>query len=107
VGDDEAEVPLRVWGSGGRPSRARRRAGVVYREAGPWSPAVLALLRHLEREGFAGAPRVVGSGFAEDGREIRTGATGSGFPFAWAITWRVRSASWMLTHRSVLQRAIG
>ncbi len=274
MGDDEAEVPLRVWGSGEHPSKARRRAGVVYREAGPWSPAVLALLRHLEREGFAGAPRVVGSGFAEDGREMvgyvpgaspqprawaedavagvgrllrdlhaaaasfepppgalwrpwfgrelagsrpvfghcdtgpwniiardgrpaalvdfefagpvdavwelaqatwlnaqlhdddvaerhglpsladrarqarlildgyglparerrdfvdkmitfavhsardeaiefavtsetRTGVTGTGFPFAWAITWRVRSASWMLTHQSVLQRAIG
>jgi hypothetical protein len=85
VGDDEAEVPLRVWGSGERPSKARRRAGVVYREAGPWSPAVLALLRH----------------------ETRTGVTGTGFPFAWAITWRVRGASWMLTNRSALQRAIG
>jgi len=133
VGDDEGEVPLRVWGSGEQPSKARRRAGVVYREAGPWSPAVLALLRHLEREGFVGAPRVVGSGFAEDGREMvgyvpgaspqprawaeaiefavtpetRTCVTGTGFPFAWAIAWRVRSASWMLTHRSALQRAIG
>jgi Ser/Thr protein kinase RdoA (MazF antagonist) len=85
VGDDEAEVPLRVWGSGERPSKARRRAGVVYREAGPWSPAVLALLRHLEREGFAGAPRVVGSGFAEDGREMVGYVPGaSPQPQAWA-----------------------
>jgi hypothetical protein len=63
-GDLDVEVPLEVWGSGAQPSKAWRRAGVVYREAGPWSGAVLALLRHLERAGFAGAPRVVGSGFA-------------------------------------------
>lgn len=30
---------------------------------------MLALLRHLEDAGFAGAPRMVCSGFAEDGRE--------------------------------------
>lgn len=83
--DDEAEVPLEVWGSGGQPSKARLQAGVVYRQAGPWSPAVLALLRHLEREGFAGAPRVVGSGFAEDGREMVSYITGaSPQPYAWA-----------------------
>jgi hypothetical protein len=39
--------------------------------------------------------------------ETRTGVSGSGFPFAWAIAWRVRGASWMLTNRSALQRAIG
>jgi hypothetical protein len=27
---------------------------------GPWTPTVHALLRHLERVGFAGSPRVVG-----------------------------------------------
>ena len=85
MGDDEAEVPLRVWGSAEQPSKARRRAGVVYREAGPWSAAVLALLRHLEREGFAAAPRVVGSGFAEDGREMVGYVPGaSPHPRAWA-----------------------
>jgi len=46
---------------------------------------VLALLRHLEREGFAGAPRVVGSGFAEDGREMVSYIPGaSPQPHAWA-----------------------
>lgn len=34
------------------------------------------------------------------------GSTESGYPFVWAITWRVRSASWMLTNRSALQRTI-
>jgi hypothetical protein len=42
LGDFDAEVPLEVWGSGAQPSKARRRAGVVYREAGPWSSALLA-----------------------------------------------------------------
>ncbi len=32
--------------------------------------------------------------------------TPGGYPWAWAITWRARSASWMLTNRSLLQRAI-
>ena len=35
-----------------------------------------------------------------------TGASADGYPFAWAIAWRVRSASWMLAHRPLLQRAI-
>ena len=47
------------------------RGGVVYRRAGPQSPAVLALLRHLEREGFPAAPRVVEPGLHE-GRELLT-----------------------------------
>jgi len=38
--------------------------------------------------------------------ETIAGVTGTGYPFAWAITWRVRSASWMLTNRARLQRAI-
>jgi Ser/Thr protein kinase RdoA (MazF antagonist) len=61
------------------------RAGVVYRDPGPWSPAVLALLRHLEDAGFAGAPRVAGSGFAPDGREMVSYVDGSSpHPRAWA-----------------------
>ena len=213
---------MQVWGSGAQPSNARLRDGLVYREAGPWGPIVLALLRHLEEVGFAGAPRMAGSRFAADGREMLSfipgaspqpyarnedaaagwgcscalvdfefagpvdaawelaqaawlnaqlhdddvaeplglpdlagrgrqlrlirdgyglpaferggfvdkmitfavhsaraeavefgvtpqssaGSTESGCPFVWAITWRVRSASWMLTNRSALQRAI-
>jgi hypothetical protein len=30
----------------------------------------------------------------------------SGYPFLWAITWRARSASWMLRHRQILERAL-
>lgn len=78
------EIPLQVWGSGEQPSRARRRADVVYREAGPWSGTVLALLRHLEAAGFAGSPRVVGTGFAADGREMVSYIPGaSPQPRAW------------------------
>jgi len=42
----------------------------VRRPAGPWTPAVHALLLHFERVGFEGAPRVLG--FDEEGREILT-----------------------------------
>lgn len=79
------EVALEVWGSGTQPSKARRRAGVVYREAGTWSNTVLALLRHLEDAGFAGSPQVVGSGFADDGREMVSYLPGtSPQPYAWS-----------------------
>jgi hypothetical protein len=30
----------------------------------------------------------------------------SGYPVLWAITWRARSASWMLRHRRILERAL-
>ncbi len=36
-----------------------RLGDTVRRPTGPWSPNVHALLRHLEAEGFTGAPRVV------------------------------------------------
>ena len=38
--------------------------------------------------------------------ETTSALTPGGYPAAWAITWRVRSASWMLSHRSLLERAI-
>jgi Phosphotransferase enzyme family len=53
-----------------------RRGRVVAREAGPWSATVQRLLRHLERVGFAGAPRVVGTGFDGQGRETLTYVAG-------------------------------
>jgi hypothetical protein len=49
-----------------------RRGGIVVRETGPWARSVHALLRHLEQVGFEGAPRVVGEGFDEHGREVLT-----------------------------------
>jgi Ser/Thr protein kinase RdoA (MazF antagonist) len=57
---------------GGGRSVVHRRGNVVIRDAGPWTPAVHALLRHLEDVGFAAAPRLVGSGLDTDGREVLT-----------------------------------
>ncbi|MDR2983541.1 MAG: aminoglycoside phosphotransferase family protein, partial [Nocardiopsaceae bacterium] len=58
--------------SGGSRTAVHRRGDIVLRETGPWTPAVHALLRHLESEGFAAAPRLVGSGIDVDGREVLT-----------------------------------
>ena len=52
---------------GGGRSVVHRRGDVVIRDAGAWTPAVHALLRHLEDVGFAAAPRLVGSGVDTDG----------------------------------------
>ena len=49
-------------------SAVSRAGETVRRGTGPWTPAVHALLRHLERVGFDGAPRVLGTD--ERGREI-------------------------------------
>jgi Ser/Thr protein kinase RdoA (MazF antagonist) len=47
-----------------------RIGGTVRRRAGPWTPAVHDLLRHLERAGFCGAPCALGSD--AEGREVLT-----------------------------------
>jgi len=54
----------------------RRRGNVVIRDAGAWTPAVHALLRHLEDVGFAAAPRLVGSGPDSDGHAVQTFISG-------------------------------
>ncbi len=57
--------------SGGNTSANVVKVGsTVRRPAGPWTPGVHALLRHLESRGFEGAPRVLG--IDEQGREILT-----------------------------------
>jgi hypothetical protein len=61
------EMPL----NGGNMSSGVVRAGdTVRRPAGPWTPAVHALLTHLHDVGFHGAPRP--QGIDERGREILT-----------------------------------
>jgi Ser/Thr protein kinase RdoA (MazF antagonist) len=73
-----------VYGSGGRTPDAALADGVVLKSAGPWASGVLALLRHLEDTGFEGAPRVVGDGYAPDGRLAVTYVPGSSpHPRAW------------------------
>jgi aminoglycoside phosphotransferase (APT) family kinase protein len=52
---------------GGGLNPVRRIGDTVRRPTGPWTPAVHALLGHLERTGFGGAPRAIG---VEDGFEI-------------------------------------
>jgi Ser/Thr protein kinase RdoA (MazF antagonist) len=61
------EIPL----DGGNMSSGVVRVGdTVRRPAGPWTPAVHALLTHLHAVGFRGAPRPLG--IDEYGREILT-----------------------------------
>lgn len=55
-----------------------RIGDTVRRPTGPWTPTIHALLRHLERAGFDGAPRVLG--IDEEGREILEFLPG---PMAW------------------------
>lgn len=56
--------------SGGTVTAVCRVGNTVRRAIGPWTPAVHALLHHLERVGFDGAPRVLGTD--SHGREILT-----------------------------------
>lgn len=85
VGDESGEHTLSTWGSGTAPSGASRSGEGVLRKSGPWTPAVLELLRHLERVGFSGAPRVVGDGYSPDGRMAVSFIAGeSPHPGVWA-----------------------
>ena len=75
------EVPL----TGGRRNGVWRKGGTVLKQTGPWATTVHALLRHLEAVGFEGSPRVVGSGFDEDGREVLSFLEGEFVhPHAWS-----------------------
>lgn len=55
---------------GGNIGGAVRAGDTVRRSTGPWTPAVHALLRHLESAGFAESPRVLG--LDERDREVLT-----------------------------------
>ena len=81
--DEDEEIPL----SGGNVSGTVRAGDTVRRRTGPWTPAVHALLRHLEAAGFEGAPRALG--FDAKGREVLTylsGEAGSMMPMP-AYMW--------------------
>jgi hypothetical protein len=60
----QQEIPL----LGGNTSTVVRVGETVRRSSGPWTPAVHALLRHLELVGFTGSPRALG--VDERGREV-------------------------------------
>jgi hypothetical protein len=64
----DGEVEL----TGGGRTSVHRRGDIVVRDSGPWTPAVHALLRHLEAVGFAAAPRLAGAGTDAEGRETLT-----------------------------------
>jgi hypothetical protein len=57
------EVPL-----GGNLSESVKVGDTVHRRAGPWTPAVHALLAHLQRVGFDAAPEALG--MDEQGRAV-------------------------------------
>jgi hypothetical protein len=85
---------------GGRTTGAVRIGDVVHKPAAPWTPSVHALLRHLEKHGFEGAPRALG--FDERGREMLTYLPGEtlGVPEAWpawvyADSTLVQVGEWM------------
>jgi hypothetical protein len=58
---------VREWLDGGNVTSVERIGDMVRRATGPWSPAVHALLRHLEAVGYVGAPRLLGTD--AEGRE--------------------------------------
>jgi len=68
TGDEEV---LRI-SSAFHPTGVIRRGDVIVRDSGPWTPAIHALLRHLEAVGFPAAPRLVGGGIDAAGRETLT-----------------------------------
>lgn len=61
---------------GGNVTPVVRVGQTVRRQPGPWTPAVHALLRHLEQVGFTAAPRALGTD--EHGREILSYLPGTG-----------------------------
>src|SRR3954449_11448938 len=66
-------------------ARVFELAGVIYRPTAPWTPAVHALLGHLETVGFDGAPRLIGNGVDDAGRQQLEFIDGElVHPYAWS-----------------------
>ncbi|MEV5905630.1 aminoglycoside phosphotransferase family protein [Streptomyces sp. NBC_00015] len=62
--------------------RVVRIGDTVRRPVQPWTPTIHALLSHLEKVGFAGAPRPLG--IDDEGREVLTYLEGESGPRGWA-----------------------
>src|SRR2546421_12063931 len=77
----QQEIPL----LGGNTSTVVRVGDTVRRNAGPWTPAVHGLLRHLEYVGFTGAPRALG--IDERGREVLSFLEGECGEYPLAAHW--------------------
>ncbi len=78
VDEGEASIPSNYgdpsihWFDKLPDKRVFRVGQVLHRQTGAWASAVHSLLDHLERAGFTGAPRVVGTGFDSEGLETLT-----------------------------------
>jgi hypothetical protein len=98
------EDPVLLEG-GGR-TLVHRRGNTVIRNAGPWTPTVHVLLRHLETVGFGTAPRLVGSAFDADGRETLTYIEGEFTqPGPWSMDGPPQSAFCSATCTAPLARS--
>jgi hypothetical protein len=80
------EIPLH----GGNVSTVSRVGDTVRRNAGPWTPAVHALLNHLERVGFTGSPHALG--MDEKGREVLSYLDGECGEYPLAPHWVTEEA---------------
>jgi hypothetical protein len=76
---NEEEFPL----IGGTLNSVSRVGDTVHRLAGPWTPTIHALLRHVRARGFDLAPEPLG--FDESGREILSYIPG--ITVGWALPW--------------------
>jgi len=75
----EAEIPL----TGGTLNSVVRVGDTVRRPAGPWTPTIHALLRHVRDRGFELAPEPLG--FDNSGREILSFIPGT--TVGWSLPW--------------------
>ncbi len=75
----DPEIPL----SGGTLNSPVRIGDTVRRSAGPWSPSIHALLRHIRARGFELAPEPFG--FDDAGREILSYIPGT--TVGWSLPW--------------------
>ncbi|MFD1954584.1 hypothetical protein ACFSL6_10525 [Paenibacillus thailandensis] len=64
---------------GGNVNHIIRKENTVLRPTGYWSPSVHELLKHLEKQGFKGAPRFLG--VDDSDRELRKGAAEGNLAF--------------------------
>jgi len=88
------EIPL----VGGNFSATVRIGDTVHRRAGPWTPAVHALLAHLHRVGFPAAPEALG--MDEQGRAVLSFVPGEVHP-----GWPEPLPQWMFEDEATLTAA--
>jgi len=89
---------------GGNLSDSVRIGDTVHRRAGPWTPAVHALLAHLQRVGFGAAPEAIG--MDERGRAVLSfipGETHAGWPDA-LPSWMFEEEATMIAAAKLLRR---